>query len=453
MNKPVSVQLTQQSTHPRSPVSPATAGVNTLSEHISVTNDASMNDPVLETSAIAPTASLPLAQTIPEKLSPRKQTALTTFYTHQPLHIIRSNRKAHNSQKRKVKKLSSSLPSYQQLKATTMASLPNAPTSPNPHSMVQIKKKMPSEQQIIDMASLLNISKGQVEQAWQLFLNFEGYSHAFVTPSSGTKRKTVINVDDSPESPLNSILTRTTEAPLNDMSTYTEFFNSGTNWWIPDKHVLTVLNKRYKFGQTTLSLNQEHDKLKFIYTLAAQILGTTPSDDQSRTLCAGDASDDNDPYTRFKLAEILTIQADDVRKHLPNPPLGLQDVLLGKRGPLYSTDNNSVPPTGCVILMKLRGNISNTKAQRYEHAIFLPDTLLLITANNYPDKKDGERQRVRNAWQIREVFRNYIMLAHHEQQISICNRRIAGRIFGNGDTSTATLVRAAVLSTANLNVA
>jgi hypothetical protein len=69
---------------------------------------------------------------------------------------------------------------------------------------------------------------------------------------------------------------------------------------------------------------------------------------------------------------------------------------------------------------------------------------MLITFNKHTDLKD-KRKRVRNAWQIRQNFFNTIYGKALPMQFSTCSKRIAGRLFGGGDGTTAELLRAAII--------
>jgi hypothetical protein len=95
--------------------------------------------------------------------------------------------------------------------------------------------------------------------------------------------------------------------------------------------------------------------------------------------------------------------------------------------------------------MKLLGTVPNTTGPVYDHAIFIPDCHLLITMNTHVDTTD-KGKRIRNAWHIREKFvtdTNTSGTAAGKR--SVCDKRIAGTIFGGGDGSNAEVLCSAII--------
>jgi hypothetical protein len=150
----------------------------------------------------------------------------------------------------------------------------------------------------------------------------------------------------------------------------------------------------------------------------------------------------NQAATRFNNAAIPTIEAVDAGYYL-----------TGKIK-LYSTP--FCLDETAIILMKLLGStVPNTRDPVYNHAIFILDLQLLITMNTHVDTKD-KGKRVRNAWHIREKFVTDINAQHSTAgKRSICDKHIAGTIFGGGDGSHAEVFRLAIIyaKPSNLKVA
>jgi hypothetical protein len=70
---------------------------------------------------------------------------------------------------------------------------------------------------------------------------------------------------------------------------------------------------------------------------------------------------------------------------------------------------------------------------------------LLITINQHVGKKD-KGKRVQNAWHIREKFVTGINEQHSTAgKRSICDKRIAGTIFGGGDGSYTEVLCSAII--------
>ena len=386
----------------------------------------------------------PPALRLPTQRSPRKQTALTAFYAIQPLHIIQSNRKAHNSNKRKLQKLSSTLPPFQQIHRTSMSSNPLSTGTDQPTITMNIP--VPSAQQMTLMATSCGISTTQLALALECLLQFQGLSFPLltnsITPNSGSKRKTsgpTINLDESDsESTSPAIM-------LTYKNKFTSSFNKGNNKWVADNDLLHVLKRSYNFLPPTLNLCAARNKLTRLVTLASDILNAELTLTQVQDIC--DMDERTDPYTRFTTTNNPSIMAVDTVSYASD--LQMYDVMFGKQGSLYNNPSGIEPPKNSIIFMQVKGSVPNQVlgTSNIEHAIFLPDQLLLLTINNFVDSKDeGGNHRVRNAWQIREAFYTGITSTEDpSEKTRICNQRIAGRIFGGGGNSLCTLMRAAVL--------
>ena len=229
------------------------------------------------------------------------------------------------------------------------------------------------------------------------------------------------------------------------LARFTSVFAPGKNRWVTEENCQRILTKTYNFPRfPALVLRQDANTLRKLLKLAGTIIGYDLDSDELSELCNHDADSDTDPAARFKNARIRGIVAQDIGSYT-STPLQLHDILFGKQGALYENTKNH-PPKNCVVIMKLKATLPNNPRAVIDHAIFLPDILMLITINTHIDLKDSEYRRVRNAWQIRsEMFDNICDAQHKTQAVAICNRRIAGRIFGGGDGTNAELLRAAVI--------
>jgi len=228
------------------------------------------------------------------------------------------------------------------------------------------------------------------------------------------------------------------------LASFTSAFAAGKNRWVSEENCQRILTRTYDFPRyPALVLRQDASTLRKLLKLAGTIIGYDLDSDELSELCNHDADSDTDPAARFKNARIRGIVAQDIGSYT-STPLQLHDILFGKQGALYENTKNQ-PPKNCVIIMKLKATLPNSPRAVSDHAIFLPDTLMLITINTHIDLKD-DYKRVRNAWQIRsEMFDKICNAQHKTQAIAICNRRIAGRIFGGGDCTNAELLRGAVI--------
>jgi hypothetical protein len=449
MEKTTAIPLTQPfHIAPPATQTTAAAGVKTATK-TSVSTHKTMAKPTAKTNMQILGNVSPPAIRLPTQRSPRKQTALTAFYTIQPLHIIQSNRKAHNSNKRKLQKLSSPLPPFQQNLHTSMSFNPLSPGPGNPTATVQIP--VPSDKQMTLIATSCGISTEQLSLALEFFLQFQGYTFPNqITPASGTKRKVnehnPINIDgDSDTNSAVGHLTYDYMAQGFERKFFTTAFNKGNNKWIPDHILLQVLKEYYNFMPTTLNLCASRDKLTRLVTLASDILNAGLSLTQVNAIC--DMDNVADPFTRFTATDTPSIMAVDSVKYTSD--LQLHNVMFGKNGSLYKSTSGIVPPKNSIIFMQIKGFIPSQEigTTNIEHAIFLPEQLLLITVNDFEDAKDESgNYRVRNAWQIRNnLYRDITNTEDPSEKIKICNQRVAGRIFGGGGNSQATLLRAAIL--------
>ena len=430
---------------------------------------------------------------LPTQQSQRKQTALTAFYAIQPLHIIQGNRNTHNSNKRNFQKLSSTLPPFQQQKASHTSTM-SSPHSTKKRKGVQTQSLMfevpkPSTADYIQMAKACdNITPKQMELAFCASLQCMGYTMPSVNGyhSDEVTKVDLTNSDDESslesrderredrqEEPLyaspkanhnRSNRTSTTSSSQKDrvrtflksqptdeqtitpskLASFTAVFAPGKNRWVTEENCQRILIKTYNFPHyPALVLRQDANTLRKLLKLAGTIIGCDLNSDELSALCNHSADSDTDPMARFKNARIRGIVAKDIGNYTTTPLL-LHDILFGKQGALYENENNQ-PPSNCVIFMKLKATLPNNPRAVIDHAIFLPDILMLITINTHIDLKD-DYKRVRNAWQIRrEMFDNICTAQHKAQATAICNRRIAGRIFGGGDGTNAELLRAAVI--------
>jgi hypothetical protein len=193
--------------------------------------------------------------------------------------------------------------------------------------------------------------------------------------------------------------------------------------------------------------------LEHLFLLAAEITGTNLTALQLASVCAQPTKSGADPATRFNNANIPTLEAVDAGYYLTGE-IELYSILFGHNGPLY-TNKGRCPPEGAVIVMKLLGTVPNTTDPVYDHAMFIPDRWLLITMNTHIDTKDKGR-RIRNAWHICGKFVTDINdRTNTTSKRSVCNKRIAGTIFGGDDGSHAEVLRAAIIypKPSNLKVA
>jgi hypothetical protein len=195
------------------------------------------------------------------------------------------------------------------------------------------------------------------------------------------------------------------------------------------------------------------NNLEHLFSLAAEITGTNLTALQLASVWTQPADSGADPATHFNNADIPTLEAVDAGYYLTGE-IALYAILFGHSGPLY-TNPWKCPPEWAVILMKLLGTVPNNPDPVYDHAIFIPDRRLLITMNTHVDTK-GKGKQIRNAWHIREKF---VSDTNGKQtpsgKRSVCNKHIAGTIFGGGDGSHAEVLRAAILypKPSNLKVA
>jgi hypothetical protein len=195
------------------------------------------------------------------------------------------------------------------------------------------------------------------------------------------------------------------------------------------------------------------NNLEHLFLLAAEISGTKLTAPQLNSVCAQPAKSGADPATRFNNADIPTLAAVDAG-YYHTGEIELYSILFGHSGPLY-TNTRKCPPEGAIIVMKLLGTVPNKPDPVYDHAIFIPDRRLLITMNSHIDTKD-KGKRIRNAWHIRHKFVTDINNRDSTSgKRSVCDKRIAGTIFGGGDGSHAEVLRAAIIypKPSNLKVA
>ena len=228
----------------------------------------------------------------------------------------------------------------------------------------------------------------------------------------------------------------------------TKRHGKGSNKWFKPTEVIEALQRHYAFRVGhgyRLRLNSGVNRLQRIFALATKIVGTTLSPDQISVIAKGKA-DLVDPSTRVNRLNLQTVTTTDV-DHYDTHGVGfeLHDILLGIRGSLYS-DPRNLPPSNCVIILQCEAKVPKISGTCYEHALFLPDILMLITINEFEDMKD-QRKRVRNTWIMRDQFyeevKNTTLLAGRRD---VCNKRIGGKIFGGGAGTTVTLKRAVIVS-------
>jgi hypothetical protein len=182
-----------------------------------------------------------------------------------------------------------------------------------------------------------------------------------------------------------------TSPPINSFGPHVEL---GPNRWVNERDTFFVLQRYHDFQKATpvpnLVLNCKINKLEHIFSLAAEITGTSLTAQQVANVCAQPAESDANPATRFNNATIPTIEAVDTGYYLTGQ-IELYSILLGRSGPLYNNEHKC-PPKGAVILMKLICTVPNTRDPVYEHAIFIPDLQLLITINTHVDTKTKGKQ-------------------------------------------------------------
>jgi hypothetical protein len=460
------------------PVSP---GVNTVSDSISETDDASMNEPeITTTQTIKPCSPLLPAPTKLVLWPKQIQTALTTFYTTQPRKVVKQKHRAHNPKKRNSKTLTASFTTSPTSTSPKMAPYtpPNKRRNVQTHGLV-IQMVIPTDQDFSVMArSSGDISVGQMTLAYNNALQFIGYSLPTTVTPAGSAGSPLVVIDTPVSSPIRSpirprplleaVQNRETLRPVpppaplppaahNDeaaftpgkLRSFTDNFATGKNVWVTEANCHRILNIHYDFRPLQvplqvepLVLNTPINTMQRTYGLAAEIAGTLLTEDQLTRVCAQAATNEIDPATRFINANIPTIEAKDAGRYNHNE-IPLHDIFFGKHGELYK-DSNNQPPRNCVIIMKIKATVPNKRDPIIAHALFLPDVLMLITVNNHVDTKDTHK-RVRNAWQIRSEYFHHVSSAHLAKKRDHCNKRLTGKIFGGGDGSTAELLRAAII--------
>ena len=491
MDKTTAIPFTQPF-HIDPPATQTTAAADVETTAItSVSTQKTMAKPAAKTNMQLIGNVSPPAIRLPTQRSPRKQTALTAFYAIQPLHIIQMNQKTHNSNKRNFQKLSSTLPTFQQQKASQTSTM-SSPHSAKKRKCVQTQSLIvdvpkPSQWDYNQMATACDdITPEQMELAFGASLQFMGYTmppvndhnseddidlthtdeeasldsqdehrgkrrnrHRFESPKAERTQSNRTSASSSSK----KARARTQKSPPTDeqaltpskLARFTSVFAPGKNRWVTEENCQRILTKTYNFPLfPALVLRQDANTLRKLLKLAGTIIGYDLDSDELSALCNHEADSDTDPAARFKNARIRGIVAQDIGSYT-STPLHLHDILFGKQGALYENTKNH-PPKNCVVIMKLKATLPNNPRAVIDHAIFLPDILMLITINTHIDVKDSEYKRVRNAWQIRsEMFDNICDAQHKTQAVAICNRRIAGRIFGGGDGTNAELIRAAVI--------
>ena len=506
MDKTTAIPLTQPfHIAPPATQTTASAGGKTAAK-TSVSTHKTMAKPTAKTNMQHIGNVSPPAIRLQTQRSPRKQTALTAFYAIQPLHIIQKNQTSHNSNKRNFQKLSSTLPTFQQQKASRTSKM-SPPLSAKKRKCVQtqsliVEVPKPSQEDYYQMATSCDgITPEQMELAFDAALQFMGYKAPAVdyvdtyttnNPEPGNDETTdegydsgyvsVIEVkeetsdESSIESPSHqrqihysakkSSHTRPNrhsksserkhkhvppspncaderDLTSTKLASFTSDFAPGNNFWVTEQNCQRVLEKTYGFHSTPpLVLKTGSHTLYKLFKLTGDIIGRPLTHSDLTVLCNHDDRSHIDPVTRFRNARLRGIEAVDVGSFTKST-IHLHDILFGKQGALYENTKNQ-PPKNCVIIMKIKAKIPNDSKTYIDHAVFLPDVLMLITFNKHTDLKD-KRKRVRNAWQIRQNFFNTIYGKALPMQFSTCSKRIAGRLFGGGDGTTAELLRAAII--------
>ena len=466
---------------------PDSPGGTTVSETNSETEDHSKTNSEPDAQE---TSRKPCSPLLPGRNPQKKQAALTRFYQMQPLHLIRSNRKAqnstnqkaHNSIKRRIKNLSTQLPPYQSAAFSNMDTItPPAKRQNTRFHGLMVQVPIPDARALRDMALLSgNITPQQMELAWSNSLHFLGYElPTTVTPApAATVPAATINLLDSPvrpddlfyNNPGNFHPPSPPPAPLPPpplpvpqppaqgpqppdeaaftqarLNSFTRHHAAGSNIFVDEANCQRVLNINYGLRPRNvhpLVLNRDINTMEHLFALAAEIAGTVLDQRQLQEVCVQPATNEVDPAARFNNAAIPTLGAIDAN-HYTHKDILLYDIFCGQHGVLYSNANNQ-PPKNCVIVMKIKATIPNVREPVIDHAIFLPDVLMLITVNAHVDMKDKYR-RVRNAWQVRQDYLHDVLAAQPAKKHDHCNRRLTGKIFGGGDGSSAELLRAAVL--------
>jgi hypothetical protein len=466
---------------------PDSPGGTTVSETNSETDDHSRTNTEPDAQE---TSRKPCSPLLPGRNPQKRQAALTRFYQMQPLHLIRSirkaqnstNQKAHNSIKRRNENLSTQLPPYQSAAFSNMDTItpPAKRQNTRSHGLI-VQVPIPDARNFRDMALLSgDITPRQMELAWSNSLHFLGYElPPTVTPATAaTVPAATINLLDSPlrqddlfyNNPGNFHPPSPPPAPLPPppvqfpqppaqapqppeevaftqarLNSFTPDHAAGSNIFVDEVNCQRVLNIYYGLRPRNvepLILNRDINTMEHLFALAAEIAGTVLNQRQLKEVCVQPATHEVDPAARFNNAAIPGLGAIDANHYTPKDIL-LYDIFCGQHGVLYSNADNQ-PPKNCVIVMKIKATIPNVREPVIDHAIFLPDVLMLITVNAHVDTKD-KYKRVRNAWQVRREYLVDVLAAQPAKKHDHCNRRLTGKIFGGGDGSSAELLRAAVL--------
>ena len=432
---------------------PASAGVAPISDSSTKTDDSNVEITTTDTSNTRESTTV-------VKSILRKQTTINNFYVKRPLQIIKTNLKAHNPKKRLHTNTSSTPSSTNSTNFTTMVSTPPAKRSKFP---------VPSRQSMEAMAQLGRLTPAQMGRAYDLAVAFA--LPRYITPDTRPRRDQA-PFDGVPPRNLNNIFPA--YAPT-DYDTAVEYLSSGSddsfapnnrpvrpirqgkavglskrhgrgpNKWISPSEVLQALQHHYGFVAGPgykLRLSTGVNRLQRTFSLALKIAGTTLSQDQISLIAKGKAErlDPLNRITRLNLQTITTRDMDHYDKH--GDGFELHDILSGVRGSLYNDPQNK-PPSHCVIILQCEATVPN-KGTCHEHAIFLPDILMLITINEFEDMKD-QRKRVRNTWIMRDQFYNEIKETNLANRRDVCNKRVGGKIFGGGAGTTVTLKRAVIV--------
>ena len=201
MEKTTAIPLTQPfHIAPPATQTTAAAGVKTATK-TSVSTHKTKAKPTAKTNMQLIGNVSPPAIRLQTQRSPRKQTALTAFYAIQPLHIIQKNQTSHNSNKRNFQKLSSTLPTFQQQKASRTSKM-STPLSAKKRKCVQtqsliVEVPKPSQEDYIQMAKACdNITARQMELAFCASLQCMGYTMPTVNDYNSDDNIDLTNTDE-----------------------------------------------------------------------------------------------------------------------------------------------------------------------------------------------------------------------------------------------------------------
>jgi hypothetical protein len=251
---------------------------------------------------------------IPKTHMSQKQTALTNFYTIQPLHIIETHSRTHKSQNLANPQVASKRRSSSTFPTPTMSTTPRQPKR---SKLFNIAIPHPSDKEFQVMACAAGITGLEIQRAYDLTLQTLGYTVIpRVTPQASTTTLTpgkhqssprataspdnAGNVLDLTQSPIKKMATLGRASPPTDPSnllpfmaqddtsafsykspataTFTPKLERGANKWVSERDTFRVLQRYHNFRATVptsnLVLTCNINNLEHLFLLVAEIAGT-----------------------------------------------------------------------------------------------------------------------------------------------------------------------------------